>query len=91
MSHSSFEPVKQDIINDLRRVANQVSEIKECIQKDFYVDEVIPKISSAQAELYNLKKRLLEEHVKSCILLCLKENDNAVIDELMITVARVMK
>jgi CsoR family transcriptional regulator, copper-sensing transcriptional repressor len=91
LNHSSFEPVKQDIINDLKRVGNQVREIKECIQKDFYVDEVIPEISSAQAELYNLKKRLLEEHVKNCILICLKEGDNAVIDELMITVGRVMK
>lgn len=89
-SHHS-EKTKQNLITRLNRVEGQIRGIKGLIEKDTYCDDVITQISATQAALNSVAKILLEGHLKSCVVERIQEGDHEIIDELLITIQRLMK
>ncbi|GAF09561.1 hypothetical protein JCM16418_3705 [Paenibacillus pini JCM 16418] len=61
------------------------------IEKDTYCDDVLNQISSVQSALNGVGKLLLEHHMKSCVMERIQEGDNQVIDELLVTINKLMK
>ncbi|WP_410511320.1 metal-sensitive transcriptional regulator [Paenibacillus sp. BR2-3] len=89
-SHHSANTKKQ-LITRLNRIEGQVRGVKGLIEKDTYCDDVLNQISSIQSALNGVGKMLLEHHMKSCVIDRLHEGDHAVIDELLLTVNKLMK
>jgi DNA-binding FrmR family transcriptional regulator len=89
-SHHS-EKTKDNLISRLNRIEGQIRGIKGLIEKDTYCDEVLNQIASAQAALNGVGKLLLEGHMKSCVVERIQEGDHAVIDELLISLSKLMK
>jgi len=89
-SHHS-EKVKQNLITRLNRVEGQIRGIKGMIEKDVYCDDVITQIAATQSALNSVAKLLLEGHMKSCVLERIQEGDNEVLDEVLITIQKLMK
>lgn len=52
---------------------------------------MLHQISSIQASLNGLGKQLLEHHLKSCVIDRIEEGDREVLDELLITVNKLIK
>jgi CsoR family transcriptional regulator, copper-sensing transcriptional repressor len=89
-SHHSIK-TKDNLLSRLNRIEGQIRGIKGLIERDTYCDEVLNQIASAQAALNGVGKLLLEGHMKSCVVERIQEGDHAVIDELLITVNKLMK
>jgi DNA-binding FrmR family transcriptional regulator len=89
-SHHSTK-VKDNLIGRLNRIEGQIRGVKGLIEKDTYCDDVLNQIASIQAALNGVGKLLLEGHMKSCIVERIQEGDHAVIDELILTVNKLMK
>ena len=89
-SHHSLE-AKKALISRLNRIEGQVRGVKRLIEEDTYCDDVLTQISAVQSALNGLGKMLLEGHMKSCIVERIQEGDTEVIDELLVTVKRLMK
>ncbi|WP_211749241.1 metal-sensitive transcriptional regulator [Paenibacillus sp. Marseille-Q4541] len=89
-SHHS-EKTKKNLISRLNRIEGQVRGLKGLIEKDTYCDDVLNQISSVQAALNGVGKLLLEHHMKSCVVERIQEGENEVIDELLITINKLMK
>lgn len=89
-SHHS-DKVKQNLISRLNRIEGQVRGVKGLIEKDTYCDDVLNQIASIQSALNGVGKLLLEHHMKSCVVERIQEGDTDVIQELMITVNKLMK
>ncbi|MFE8703091.1 metal-sensing transcriptional repressor [Cytobacillus sp. FJAT-54145] len=89
-SHHS-EKVKKSLINRLNRVEGQIRGVKGLIEKDTYCDDVIVQISAIQSALNSFSKVLLEAHLKSCVTERIQEGDKEVVDELLVTIQRLMK
>ncbi|OCS85144.1 metal-sensitive transcriptional regulator [Caryophanon tenue] len=85
------EHVKKDLTTRLNRIEGQIRGIKGMIEKDVYCDDVITQLSATQSALNSVAKLLLEGHVKGCVVDRLAEGDDAVIDELLITMQKLMK
>ncbi|MCR8657006.1 metal-sensitive transcriptional regulator [Paenibacillus sp. T3-5-0-4] len=79
------------MINRLNRIEGQVRGLKGLIEKDTYCDDVLNQISSVQSALNGVGKLLLEHHMKSCVIDRIHEGENQVIDELLITINKLMK
>ncbi|NLP51497.1 metal-sensing transcriptional repressor [Bacillus sp. RO1] len=79
------------MISRLNRIEGQVRGVKRLIEEDTYCDDVLTQISAVQSALNGLGKMLLEEHMKSCIVERIQDGDTEVIDELLVTVKRLMK
>ncbi|CEG29005.1 metal-sensitive transcriptional regulator [Bacillus sp. B-jedd] len=89
-SHHS-EETKRKLVSRLNRIEGQIRGIKGLIEKDTYCDDVITQISATQAALNSVAKLLFEGHMKSCIVERIQEGDDEVIDELLVTIQRMMK
>ncbi|WP_050182606.1 metal-sensitive transcriptional regulator [Domibacillus robiginosus] len=89
-SHHS-EKTKKNLVTRLNRIEGQIRGIKGLIEKDVYCDDVITQISATQAALNSVAKLLLEGHMKSCVIERIQEGDHEVVDELLVTIQRLMK
>jgi len=85
------EAVKKDLTTRLNRIEGQIRGIKGMIEKDVYCDDVITQLSATQSALNSVAKILLEGHLKGCVVDRLNEGDLQVIDELVITIQKLMK
>lgn len=82
---------KKDLTNRLNRVEGQIRGIKGMIEKDTYCDDVITQLAATQSALNSVAKILLEGHMRGCVVDRLNEGDEAVIDELVVTIQKLMK
>lgn len=89
-SHHS-DKVKNNLVTRLNRIEGQIRGIKGLIERDTYCDDVITQISATQAALNSVAKILLEGHLKGCVVDRLQEGDMEVLDELLVTVQKLMK
>lgn len=89
-SHHSNK-MKTNLIGRLNRIEGQVRGLKGLIEKDVYCDDILNQIASVQSALNGVGKLLLEGHMRSCIVERIQEGDEEVIDELLITVNKLMK
>ncbi|WP_239616690.1 metal-sensitive transcriptional regulator [Cohnella mopanensis] len=89
-SHHS-DKMKSNLISRLNRIEGQIRGIKGLIDKDTYCDDVLNQIAAAQSALNSVGKLLLEGHMKSCVIDRIQSGDHEVIDELLITVNKLMK
>lgn len=89
-SHHSVN-IKKNLVTRLNRIEGQIRGIKRLIEKDTYCDDVITQISASQAALNGVSKILLEAHLKECIVDRIQEGDMEVLDEVLITIQKIMK
>lgn len=89
-SHHS-DKVKSNLTSRLNRIEGQIRGIKGLIERDTYCDDVLNQIAAAQSALGSVGRLLLEGHMKSCVIERIQTGDHDVIDELLITVNKLMK
>ncbi|TFE27457.1 metal-sensing transcriptional repressor [Cohnella luojiensis] len=89
-SHHS-DKMKSNLISRLNRIEGQIRGIKGLIEKDTYCDDVLNQIAAAQSALNSVGRLLLEGHMKSCVVERIQSGDHEVIDELLVTVNKLMK
>lgn len=89
-SHHS-EAAKSNLISRLNRVEGQIRGIKGMIEKDTYCDDVLNQIAAAQSALNSVGRLLLEGHMKSCVVERIEAGETEVIDELLVTVNKLLK
>ncbi|HZG76773.1 MAG TPA: metal-sensitive transcriptional regulator [Paenibacillus sp.] len=89
-SHHS-DKVKANLVSRLNRIEGQVRGVRGLIERDTYCDDVLNQIASIQSALNGVGKLLLEHHMKSCVVERIQEGDTDAIDELLITVNKLMK
>ncbi len=89
-SHHS-EKVKRNLITRLNRIEGQIRGIKGLIEKDTYCDDVLNQIAAVQSALNSVGRLLLEHHMRSCVVDRIEQGEPEVIDELLITMKKLMK
>src|SRR3954451_3699795 len=89
-SHHS-DKVKGNLVTRLNRIEGQIRGIKGLIEKDTYCDDVITQISATQSALNSVAKILLEGHLKTCVIERIQEGDHEVLDEVLVTIHKLMK
>jgi DNA-binding FrmR family transcriptional regulator len=85
------EEDKKLLSNRCNRIEGQIRGIKGMIDRDVYCDDILHQIAAAQSALNSLGKIILEQHMHSCIVDRIQEGDNTVIDELLVTIGKLMK
>jgi DNA-binding FrmR family transcriptional regulator len=89
-SHHS-DKLKANLITRLNRIEGQVRGVKGLIEKDAYCDDVLNQIAAIQSALNGVGKLLLESHMRSCVVERIQSGEMEVIDELLVTVNKLMK
>ncbi|RTR28149.1 CsoR family transcriptional regulator [Robertmurraya yapensis] len=89
-SHHSEKTIR-NLVTRLNRIEGQIRGIKGLIEKDTYCDDVITQISASQAALNGVAKILLDTHLKECVVDRIQEGDMDVLDEVLITIDKLIK
>ena len=87
--HRSDEEQKR--LTRLNRIEGQVRGLKDMLQKDAYCPDILIQVSAVSAALNSFSKELLATHIRTCVADGIRQGDDAVIDELVTTLQKLMK
>lgn len=82
---------KKSLLNRLKRLEGQIRGIQTMIENDEYCNDILIQSAAASAAVNAFNRELLKNHIKGCVLRDIKEGKDEVIDELVITVQKLMK
>jgi DNA-binding FrmR family transcriptional regulator len=85
------DKLKQNLKQRLARIEGQVRGLQRMIENDTYCDDVLNQIASVQSALNGVAKKLLTQHMHTCVKNRLQTGDESVLDELDTTIERLLK
>lgn len=88
---SREEKEYKDLINRLNRIEGQVRGIKNMVESDAYCTDILTQVSAITAALNSFNKVLLSNHIKTCVADNIRGGNDEVVDELVITLQKLMK
>ena len=86
-----YTATKDQLLKRLRRVEGQVRGIEGMVEDDRYCIDILTQISAVQAALDKVALGLLDEHAQHCVLGAGEDNKAERTQELMASVARLMR
>lgn len=82
--------LKKSLITRLNRVEGQIRGIRKMIENDTYCDDVLNQISAATAALNGISKLVLENHIRTCVVEKINQDD-MIVEELIQTIDKMLK
>ena len=81
----------RDLINRLKRIEGQIRGIRNMVEEDAYCIDIVRQVAAANAALNSFNKVLLADHIRTCVADNIREGNDEVIDELVMTLQKLMK
>ena len=81
----------KSLMNRLNRIEGQVRGIKKMVENNAYCPDILIQVSAINAALNAFNKKLLSNHLKSCVINDIKSGNDEIIDELVATLHKLMK
>jgi DNA-binding FrmR family transcriptional regulator len=85
------DPLKKNLNQRLSRIEGQIRGLQRMIENDAYCDDVLAQVASVQSALNGVAKKLLSQHMHSCVKARLRDGDDSVLSELDSTIERLLK
>lgn len=82
---------RKTLSNRLNRIEGQVRGVKNMLDNDAYCTDILTQVSAIKAALDAFNKELLANHIKTCVAENIKQDNYEVIDELVVTLKKLMK
>lgn len=86
----SEEEMKQ-LLNRLSRIEGQVRGIKRMVEESAYCPDILIQVSAINAALNAFNRELLSNHIRTCVADGIRNGDDEKIDELVLTLQKLMK
>jgi len=83
--------LRDNLITRLNRAEGQIRGIKGMIEKDAYCNDVLNQIAAVQAALDSVSKLVLENHIRGCLVKKIQSGEEEIVDELLITIGKMLK
>ena len=81
----------KDLIHRLNRIEGQVRGIKRMVDEDCYCTDILVQVSAINAALNSFNRVLLSNHIHTCVAEDIRQGKDETIDELVQTLAKLMK
>ena len=81
----------KNLINRLNRIEGQIRGIKGMVEKDCYCVDILTQVAAVNAALNSFNKVLLANHIKTCVMQDIKDGKEETVDELVVTLQKLMK
>lgn len=85
------DALKKNLSQRLSRIEGQVRGLQRMIDNDVYCDDILMQVASVQSALNGVAKKLLSQHMQSCVKARLRDGDDSVLTELDVTIERLLK
>lgn len=81
----------RDLMNRLKRIEGQVRGIQGMLERDAYCIDILIQVSAVNAALNSFNKKLLANHIQTCVAENIRNGNDEVIEELVETLPKLMK
>jgi len=81
----------KSLMNRLKRIEGQVRGVEKMLENDTYCPDILTQVSAINSALNSFNKELLASHMKSCVVNDIRAGNDDVIDELVVTLQKIMK
>jgi len=81
----------KSLTHRLSRIEGQVRGLKDMLQRDAYCPDILVQVSAVSAALNSFSKELLASHIHTCVADGIRQGDDAVVDELVGVLQKLMK
>ena len=81
----------KDLIHRLNRIEGQIRGIKGMVEKNAYCTDILTQVAAANAALNSFNKVLLANHIRTCVARDIREGKDETIDELVVTLQKLMR
>lgn len=81
----------RDLKNRLKRIEGQVRGVEGMLENDAYCTDILIQISAIVSALNSFNKALLANHMRTCVAENIRKGNDEVIDELVVTLQKLMK
>ena len=88
---SRDEKEYKDLLNRLSRIEGQIRGIRGMVERDAYCTDILTQVAAANAALSAFSRVLLAEHIRSCVAADIRAGKDETVDELIVTLQRLMK
>ena len=85
------EDEQKKLMNRLSRIEGQIRGIKGMVEKNIYCTDILVQVAAVNAALNAFNKELLAEHIKTCVANDIRNGKDETIDELVLTLQKLMK
>jgi DNA-binding FrmR family transcriptional regulator len=82
---------RKDLMNRLKRIEGQVRGVEGMLENDAYCTDILVQVSAITSALNSFNKVLLANHMKSCVAENIRNGNDEIIDELVVTLQKLMK
>ena len=93
-SHKMTERTEEErkkLMNRLSRIEGQIRGIRGMIEKDAYCADILVQSTAVSAAVNGFNKELLANHIKTCVARDIRAGQDETIDELVLTLQKLMK
>lgn len=85
------EEEKKKLINRLKRIEGQIRGIIGMMENDAYCNDILIQSAAVNAAVNAFNKELLASHIRTCVARDIREGKDETIDELVVTLQKLMK
>lgn len=82
---------RKKLLNRLNRIEGQIRGLKGMLEKNAYCPDILTQSAAVNAAMNSFNKELLASHIRHCVVRDIRAGDDAVIDELVATLQKLMK
>lgn len=81
----------RSLMNRIKRIQGQLRGIESMLENNAYCTDILIQVAAANAALNSFNRELLSSHIKTCVAQNIREGKDDVIDELLVTLQKLMK
>lgn len=85
------EEERRKLIHRLNRIEGQVCGIRKMVEQNAYCADILVQSAAVNAAVNAFNKDLIASHIRGCVARDIRDGKDEVIDELMITLQKLMK
>ena len=81
----------RSLINRLNRIEGQIRGIRNMVENSAYCTDILVQVQAASAALNSFSKELLSNHIKTCVADDIRAGKDETVDELVVTLQKLMR
>ena len=81
----------KDLLNRLNRIEGQLRGIKRMVEEEYYCTDILIQVSAITAALNSFNRKLLSNHIHTCVAEEIRNGKDDTIDELVATLQKLMR
>ena len=81
----------QSLTRRLNRIEGQVRGIRKMVENEAYCTDILTQVSAVQSALNAFSRELLSNHIHTCVVTDLQNGHPEVLDDLLVTIQKLMR